>query len=82
MKISIIDVSMCIYYSLLSGLFSVLLTSMCAYIYSGDATYWDISGFLIDYQLHHGECASCTDLDIILYLQHSKVKARICYVSA
>ena len=49
--------------------FWVLFTCVHAYIYSGDASYWGISGLLIGYQLHHGGCASCTDLNIILYSQ-------------
>ena len=54
----------------MSALACVLLTSACAYIYSSDATYWHISRLLIGYQFHYGGCASCTYLDIILYLQH------------
>ena len=46
-----------------------LFTSVHAYIYSGDATYWDIFRLLIGYWLHHGGCDSCTVE--ILYYNHN-----------
>ena len=61
MNIRLTDVLACIHCYLPSALFSVLFTSVHAYIYSGDATYWDISRLLIGYQLHHGGCTSHTD---------------------
>ena len=60
---------LCAFITVYCMLCSMLFSSVCAYINSGDATYWDISRLLIGYQLHHGGCASCTDSDIILYSQ-------------
>ena len=55
-------------------------TSACAYINSIDATLLGISGLLIGYQLHHGGCASCTDL--ILYYTHNNRYIRLPFGAA
>ena len=42
-----------------------------AYMYSGDAIYWNISRCLIGYWLYHGGCASC--IKWILYYIHNSI---------
>ena len=59
--INLADVYMCIYCCLPSALFSVLYISVHAYMYSGDAIYWNIYGLLICHWLYHGRCGSCIE---------------------
>ena len=64
----------------MSALSSASYLQVCMHIYSGDATYWDISRLLIGYQLHNGGCANCTDqilyytCNILLLLTKQKLE--------
>ena len=40
MKISLTDISECIYCYIMNAFVTEDITSVCAYVYSGGATYW------------------------------------------